>query len=160
MAMRLTQDDLNAISGLLHNEMKGLKQDVSVLKEDVSVLKEKVSVLEEDVSILKGDVGVLKEDVSVLKEKVSALEEDVSVLKEDVSVLKEETNILKENVKVLSLDNENIIKPNIQLLLEVYKPEVERSRKNEDEIGHIKGDVTILKNVVKDHSRTLAAMGY
>ena len=132
MAMRLTQDDLNAISGLLHNEMKGLKQDVSVLKEDVSVLKEKVSVLEEDVSILKGDVGVLKE----------------------------ETNILKENVKVLSLDNENIIKPNIQLLLEVYKPEVERSRKNEDEIGHIKGDVTILKNVVKDHSRTLAAMGY
>lgn len=132
MAMRLTQDDLNAITGLFHNEMKGLKEDVSVLKEDV---------------------GVLKEDVSVLKK-------DVEGLKEEVGVLKEKTDTLEENVRALSLDNENIIKPNIQLLLEVYKPEVERSRKNEEEIGHIKEDVTVLKNVVKDHSMTLAAMGY
>ena len=125
MAMRLTQDDLNAITGLFHNEMKGLKEDVSVLKEDVSVLKK-----------------------------------DVEGLKEEVGVLKEKTDTLEENVRALSLDNENIIKPNIQLLLEVYKPEVERSRKNEEEIGHIKEDVTVLKNVVKDHSMTLAAMGY
>ena len=146
MAMRLTQDDLNAITGLLHNEMKGLKEDVEGLKEDVSLLKE-------DVSLLKEDVGLLKEDVEGLKE-------DVEGLKEDISVQKEKTDTLEENVKALRLDNENIIKPNIQLLLEVYKSEAECSRRNEEEIGHIKEDVTVLKNVVKDHSMTLAAMGY
>ena len=80
---------------ILQEELKGIKEDVTIMKQDISGLKEDVSGLKVDVSGLKVDVSGLKEDVSGLKVDVSGLKEDVSGLKEDVTNMKQDISDLK-----------------------------------------------------------------
>jgi chromosome segregation ATPase len=80
---------------ILQEELKGIKEDVTIMKQDISGLKEDVSGLKVDVSGLKEDVSGLKIDVSGLKEDVSGLKEDVSGLKEDVTNMKQDISDLK-----------------------------------------------------------------
>jgi len=80
---------------ILQEELKGIKEDVTIMKQDISGLKEDVTIMKQDISGLKEDVSGLKIDVSGLKEDVSGLKEDVSGLKEDVTNMKQDISDLK-----------------------------------------------------------------
>jgi len=86
---------------ILQEELKGIKEDVTIMKQDISGLKEDVSGLKVDVSGLKEDVSGLKIDVSGLKEDVSGLKEDVTNMKQDISDLKAKTDRIEECQKMI-----------------------------------------------------------
>ena len=125
-----------------------MKEDVKGLKEDVEVLKEDVKGLKEDVEVLKEDVKGLKEDVEVLKEDVKGLKEDVEVLKEDVSDL-------KIRVKKIELTQETQILPQLNTIQACYTSTYERYKVSVDDYETMKQDISVLKNVVEQHSEKL-----
>ncbi len=88
--MTLTREDLQAIAGIVNENVQDIREDIKNLKEDVSDLKEEVSALKEDVSDLKEEASALKEDVSDLKERMSDVEHDVK----DIKVVKLENNVI------------------------------------------------------------------
>ncbi len=132
--MVLTNDDLHALSGLLDEKLQPIK-------DDISELKIRVTNLEIDVRGLKQEVSVLKAEVADLKERVANLEQDVSVL--------------KQNVRILKLDNENVIKPSIQMLTENYVPAARQYELQSEKINELKSDVDVMKIVVKEHSEQI-----
>ena len=153
--------------------MKGLKEDVEVLKEDVKGLKEDVEVLKEDVKGLKEDVEVLKEDVKGLKEDVEVLKEDVKGLKEDVEVLKEDVKgseggrgssegrcLRSENKsEKIELTQETQILPQLNTIQACYTSTYERYKVSVDDYETMKQDISVLKNVVEQHSEKLQLLG-
>ncbi len=139
----------------VNKEIQGLKGEILGIKEDVKGLKEDVEVLKEDVKGLKEDVEVLKEDVKGLKEDVEVLKEDVKGLKEDVEVLKEDVSDLKIRVKKIELTQETQILPQLNTIQACYTSTYERYKVSVDDYETMKQDISVLKNVVEQHSEKL-----
>ncbi len=139
----------------VNKEIQGLKGEILGIKEDVKGLKEDVEVLKEDVKGLKEDVEVLKEDVKGLKEDVEVLKEDVEVLKGDVEVLKEDVSDLKIRVKKIELTQETQILPQLNTMQACYTSTYERYKVSVDDYETMKQDISVLKNVVEQHSEKL-----
>ncbi len=104
---------------------------------------------------IKGEIRDLKEDVQVLKEDVQVLKEDVQVLKEDVQVLKEDVADLKIRVKKIELTQETQILPQLNTIQECYISTYNRYKTSVDDYEEMKLDISVLKNVVAQHSEKL-----
>ena len=139
----------------VNKEIQELKGEILWIKGDVKGLKEDVEVLKEDVKGLKEDVEVLKEDVKGLKEDVEVLKEDVKGLKEDVEVLKEDVSDLKIRVKKIELTQETQILPQLNTIQACYTSTYERYKVSVDDYETMKQDISVLKNVVEQHSEKL-----
>jgi hypothetical protein len=62
----LTDNNLQQIRDIVHEETDDMRHDLTILKQDVSILKQGVTLLKHDVTYLKGEVtrtGVLMEDL-------------------------------------------------------------------------------------------------
>jgi hypothetical protein len=91
----------------------------------------------------------------VLKEDVQVLKEDVQVLKEDVQVLKEDVADLKIRVKKIELTQETQILPQLNTIQECYISTYNRYKTSVDDYEEMKLDISVLKNVVAQHSEKL-----
>ncbi len=107
---------------------------------------------------IKGEIRDLKEDVQVLKEDVQVLKEDVQVLKEDVQVLKEDVADLKIRVKKIELTQETQILPQLNTIQECYISTYNRYKTSVDDYEEMKLDISVLKNVVAQHSEKLQVL--
>lgn len=143
--MSLTNGDLQAISQLLDAKFKC---ELHPVKEELKVLKSDVSELKSDVSELKSDVLILKSDVLELKSNISGLNGEVSNLKSQVSNLESDMTSVK-------MDIENNIKPQIQMLYDIYVPAVKKFEKSALQIESMKLDIEVLKDIVTKHSKQL-----
>ncbi len=107
---------------------------------------------------IKGEIRDLKEDVQVLKEDVQVLKEDVQDLKEDVQVLKEDVADLKIRVKKIELTQETQILPQLNTIQECYISTYNRYKTSVDDYEEMKLDISVLKNVVAQHSEKLQVL--
>ncbi|MBD5104021.1 MAG: hypothetical protein HDT47_04050 [Ruminococcaceae bacterium] len=60
----LTQEDLQAISQLIKNEVEPIKQDISSMKKDISDLKSDVAEMKEDIAAIKEDGEITRENTN------------------------------------------------------------------------------------------------
>ena len=139
---------LLAISNMMDTKLEPVNKEIQGLKGEILGIKEDVKGLKEDVEVLKEDVKGLKEDVEVLKEDVKGLKEDVEVLKEDVSDL-------KIRVKKIELTQETQILPQLNTIQACYTSTYERYKVSVDDYETMKQDISVLKNVVEQHSEKL-----
>ncbi|MEZ3491339.1 MAG: hypothetical protein K1W38_03275 [Lachnospiraceae bacterium] len=146
---------LLAISNMMDTKLEPVNKEIQGLKGEILGIKEDVKGLKEDVEVLKEDVKGLKEDVEVLKEDVKGLKEDVEVLKGDVEVLKEDVSDLKIRVKKIELTQETQILPQLNTIQACYTSTYERYKVSVDDYETMKQDISVLKNVVEQHSEKL-----
>lgn len=132
---------LLAISNMMDTKLEPVNKEIQELKGEIQGIKE-------DVKGLKEDVKGLKEDVEVLKEDVKGLKEDVEVLKEDVSDL-------KIRVKKIELTQETQILPQLNTIQACYTSTYERYKVSVGDYETMKQDISVLKNVVEQHSEKL-----
>ncbi len=86
------------------------------------------------------------------------LKEDVQVLKEDVQVLKEDVADLKIRVKKIELTQETQILPQLNTIQECYISTYNRYKTSVDDYEEMKLDISVLKNVVAQHSEKLQVL--
>ncbi|MCI8975185.1 MAG: hypothetical protein HFH79_16625 [Lachnospiraceae bacterium] len=146
---------LLAISNMMDTKLEPVNKEIQELKGEIQGIKEDVKGLKEDVKGLKEDVEVLKEDVKGLKEDVEVLKEDVKGLKEDVEVLKEDVSDLKIRVKKIELTQETQILPQLNTIQACYTSTYERYKVSVGDYETMKQDISVLKNVVEQHSEKL-----
>ncbi len=139
---------LLAISNMMDAKLEPVNNEIQGIKGELQGIKGEIRDLKEDVQVLKEDVQVLKEDVQVLKE-------DVQVLKEDVQVLKEDVADLKIRVKKIELTQETQILPQLNTIQECYISTYNRYKTSVDDYEEMKLDISVLKNVVAQHSEKL-----
>ena len=149
------QELLSAISDIVEAKLEPIKQDIRGLREDVSVLKEKVGNLEEDVSILKEKVSNLEEDVSILKEKVGGLEENVSSLISRMDSLESKMNSSEKEVRRNSILLENEVLPRVQTIEKMYVGSSRNFMEKVAQIDSMQNDIDVMKVVIQEHSEKL-----
>ena len=62
---------------------------------------------------------------------------------------------MKQDIRSLKLENENVIKPQLQLLAENYVPAAKKFEKAAEDIERMQVDIELLKKVVASHSEAL-----
>lgn len=130
--------------------------DTKDLREIARVVDEVVDVkLKKELKPIKEDIKELKQDVSELKQDVSGLKQDVSGLKQDVSGLKKDVSNLDKRVSKLEMDNEQVIKPTLTLLREVYVPAANKFTTAAEQISDMQEDIKTLKLVTKKLSQQM-----
>lgn len=72
--MALTNEDLQAIAGLLQTELQPVKEDISTLKQETRALREDVSTLKQETGMLKENVSSLKQETIELSQRIDNLE--------------------------------------------------------------------------------------
>lgn len=81
----LTQEDLQAISQIIKNEVEPINQRLDKMEEDIGVIKEDIEELKEDVEVLKEDTEITRFSTNQLikwvefyygKEKPFPIDED------------------------------------------------------------------------------------
>lgn len=177
------QELLSAISDIVEAKLEPIKQDIRGLREDVSVLKEKVGNLEEDVSILKEKVSNLEEDVSILKEKVGGLEEKVGslisrmdslesrmgslesrmdslesrmdLLESRMDSLESRMGSLEKEVRRNSILLENEVLPRVQTIEKMYVGSSRNFMEKVAQIDSMQNDIDVMKVVIQEHSEKL-----
>lgn len=107
------------------------------------------------ISPIREDVQGLKQDVRELKQDVQGLKQDVKGLKQDVKELKQDVADLKVRVKKIELTQENEILPRLNTIESCYTSTYERYRDSVEEHEAMKQDITVIKNVLMEHSEKL-----
>ena len=113
-----------------------------------NMMDTKLEPVNKEIQELKGEIQGIKEDVKGLKEDVKGLKEDVEVLKEDVSDL-------KIRVKKIELTQETQILPQLNTIQACYTSTYERYKVSVGDYETMKQDISVLKNVVEQHSEKL-----
>ena len=115
---------------------------------------------EELLVAIKGVVEVtletkLEEKLEPIHKEIGEMKTEIAGIKTEIGEMQTEISGMKNEIKKLSLDNENVIKPQLRLLAENYVPAAKKYEKSVDEMEQVKFDVDILKNVVAKHSEAL-----
>lgn len=63
--MALTQEDLQAIAGLIRQEIQPMKDDIQSMKDDIQLMKD-------DIQLMKDDIQTMKNDIRELNDKLAA----------------------------------------------------------------------------------------
>ena len=63
--MALTQEDLQAIAGLIRQEIQPMKDDIQSMKDDIQLMKD-------DIQSMKDDIQTMKNDIRELNDKLAA----------------------------------------------------------------------------------------
>ncbi len=120
-----------------------------------NMMDAKLEPVNNEIQGIKGELQGIKGEIRDLKEDVQVLKEDVQVLKEDVQVLKEDVADLKIRVKKIELTQETQILPQLNTIQECYISTYNRYKTSVDDYEEMKLDISVLKNVVAQHSEKL-----
>ncbi len=104
---------------------------------------------------VNNEIQGIKGELQGIKGEIRDLKEDVQVLKEDVQVLKEDVADLKIRVKKIELTQETQILPQLNTIQECYISTYNRYKTSVDDYEEMKLDISVLKNVVAQHSEKL-----
>ena len=104
---------------------------------------------------VNNEIQGIKGELQGIKGEIRDLKEDVQVLKEDVQVLKEDVADLKIRVKKIELTQETQILPQLNTIQECYISTYNRYKTSVADYEEMKLDISVLKNVVAQHSEKL-----
>ncbi len=107
---------------------------------------------------VNNEIQGIKGELQGIKGEIRDLKEDVQVLKEDVQVLKEDVADLKIRVKKIELTQETQILPQLNTIQECYISTYNRYKTSVDDYEEMKLDISVLKNVVAQHSEKLQVL--
>lgn len=71
--LMLTQEDLQAISQLIKNEVEPINKRLDNMEKDISDLKSDVSNLKSDVEEMREDIAAIKEDGEITRENTNEI---------------------------------------------------------------------------------------
>ncbi len=123
-----------------------------------NMMDAKLEPVNNEIQGIKGELQGIKGEIRDLKEDVQVLKEDVQDLKEDVQVLKEDVADLKIRVKKIELTQETQILPQLNTIQECYISTYNRYKTSVDDYEEMKLDISVLKNVVAQHSEKLQVL--
>lgn len=107
---------------------------------------------------VNNEIQGIKGELQGIKGEIRDLKEDVQVLKKDVQVLKEDVADLKIRVKKIELTQETQILPQLNTIQECYISTYNRYKTSVDDYEEMKLDISVLKNVVAQHSEKLQVL--
>ena len=90
-----------------------------------------------------------------VNKEIQELKGEIQGIKEDVEVLKEDVSDLKIRVKKIELTQETQILPQLNTIQACYTSTYERYKVSVGDYETMKQDISVLKNVVEQHSEKL-----
>ncbi len=121
-------------------------------------LKAELGPMKADIRELQTDMKEVKSDVKQLKTDVKELQVEMKEVKADVKELQTEMIEVKDNIQSIWVHLENETDKNVQLLVENVVPAAKKYEKEVERIDAIQEDVTIVKEVLQEHSEKLLKM--
>lgn len=128
------------------------------LKAELGPMKADIRELQTDMKEVKSDVKQLKADVKELQVEMKEVKADIKQLKADVKELQIEMIEVKGNIQSIWVHLGNETDKNVQLLVENVVPAAKKYEKEVERIDAIQEDVTIVKEVLQEHSEKLLKM--
>lgn len=125
------------------------------IRTDIHEIKGSVKNLENRFTVLEDKVTSLENRFTVLEDKVTSLENRFTVLENKVAGLDGRVSCLENDVKSIKFTQENEILPRLQNIESCYISTYDRYKNSVEEHETMKQDISILKNVVTEHSRQL-----
>ena len=129
-----------------------------MLKQESMEVKEGIQELKKEMSEVKEDVQELKEEMAEVREDVQELKKEMVEVKEDVQELKREMIEVKQGIIKIMLIIENELQPTLKLLVENFLPAASIYVESTKKITYLEQDVTVLKEVVGEHSKKLSTI--
>ena len=62
--MALTQEDLQAIAGLIRQEIQPMKDDIQSMKDDIQTMKDEIQLMKDDIQTMKNDIRELNDKLA------------------------------------------------------------------------------------------------
>lgn len=97
--MALTQEDLQAIAGLIRQEIQPMKDDIQSMKDDIQLMKD--------------DIQSMKDDIQTMKDEIQLMKDDIQTMKNDIRKL-------NDKLAATNMHIENVTDKNLQLIAENY----------------------------------------
>jgi hypothetical protein len=114
--------------------------------------------LKAELGPMKADIRELQTDMKEVKADVKELQVEMKEVKADVKELQVEMIEVKDNIQSIWVHLENETDKNVQLLVENVVPAAKKYEKEVERIDAIQEDVTIVKEVLQEHSEKLLKM--
>ena len=114
--------------------------------------------LKAELGPMKADIRELQTDMKEVKADVKELQVEMKEVKADVKQLQTEMIEVKDNIQSIWVHLENETDKNVQLLVENVVPAAKKYEKEVERIDAIQEDVTIVKEVLQEHSEKLLKM--
>ena len=111
--------------------------------------------IRKDVSELRAEITELGGKVTSLEGKVTSLEGKVTSLGREIDEIREEVREIGERVRKVELTQENVVLPRLQNIEACYMSTFERYKNGVEEHEQIKDNVSLLAQVVMEHSEKL-----
>lgn len=112
--MALTNEDLNAIAGLI----QPLKADMQGMKDEMKGMKVDMQDMKADMQNMKADMQNMKVDMQDMKADMQEVKTDVTGMKDDMINIKFDIQELKHRVTKIEFTLEHEITPNISVIAE------------------------------------------
>jgi len=104
---------------------------------------------------IRKDVSELRAEITELGGKVTSLEGKVASLGREIDEIREEVREIGERVRKVELTQENVVLPRLQNIEACYMSTFERYKNGVEEHEQIKDNVSLLAQVVMEHSEKL-----
>lgn len=114
--------------------------------------------LKAELGPMKADIRELQTDMKEVKSDVKQLQVEMKEVKADIRELQTEMIEVKDNIQSIWVHLENETDKNVQLLVENVVPAAKKYEKEVERIDAIQEDVTIVKEVLQEHSEKLLKM--
>ncbi len=132
----------------MSNMLEPIREDIQDIKTDVKILKA-------DMVEVKSDIRNLKADMVEVKDRLCNVETDMVEVKGRLCNVEMDMVEVKEQVTRIELTQENLIIPRLNTIESCYTSTYERYKNSTDDYVFMKQDITVLKQVVSDHSQIL-----
>lgn len=104
--MALTQEDLQAIAGLIRQEIQPMKDDIQSMKDDIQLMKD--------------DIQSMKDDIQLMKDDIQTMKDEIQLMKDDIQTMKNGIRELNDKLAATNMHIENVTDKNLQLIAENY----------------------------------------
>ena len=125
------------------------------IKNDMKEVKEEIQILQGDMKEVKADIQTLQGDMKEVKEEIQILQGDMEEVKEDIQTLQNGMQEMQDRIVRIELRQENEIIPRLQNIECCYTSTYDRYKVSVEDHETMKQDISILKNVVAEHSERL-----
>ena len=82
----MTQREFVAI----HEELNGVRTDVSELRKDVDLMRSDINVLQKDVDLMRSDINAIHNDMDLMRSDIDAIRTDLHGIHEEMSDMHDE----------------------------------------------------------------------
>ena len=111
--------------------------------------------IKNDMKEVKADIQTLQGGMKEVKEDIQILQGDVEEVKEDIQTLQNGMQEMQDRIVRIELRQENEIIPRLQNIEYCYTSTYDRYKISVEDHETMKQDISILKNVVAEHSERL-----